>query len=76
MNLSVPALRNEGLYCWHHCNRQQGPCSWCSTKGMCCTRKPGWTDTSNGCDGTFGGQTKHECSLKGNKIRRLSILVF
>ena len=25
--------------------------------------KPGWTDTSNGCDGTFGGATSHECAL-------------
>ncbi len=32
---------------------------------MCCTQKPGWTDTSNGCDGTFGGLTRHECALKG-----------
>ncbi len=25
--------------------------------------KPEWTDTSNGCDGTFGGATSHECAL-------------
>ena len=30
---------------------------------MCCTMKPEWTDTSNGCDGTFGGATSHECAL-------------
>ena len=31
---------------------------------MCCTMKPDWTDMSNGCDGTFGGATKHECVSK------------
>ena len=51
--------------CWYHCNSQQGPCSYCGSKGMCCTRKPGYTDTTNGCDGTIGGLTRHECSLRG-----------
>ena len=59
------ALQNKGKNCWSHCNGQQGPCSWCGTEGMCCTKKPGWTDTSNGCDGTFGGLTGHKCFLKG-----------
>ena len=31
---------------------------------MCCTIMPGWTDMSNGCDGTFGGATRHECVSK------------
>ena len=58
---------NTGLDCWGHCSEQQGPCSWCGSEGMCCTKKPGWTDTSNGCDGTFGGETEHECVLKPGK---------
>ena len=54
-------LLNKGEDCWNHCSGQ-GPCSWCGSGGYCCTQKFGWTDVSNGCDGTFGGQTKHECS--------------
>merc|ERR1711997_605522 len=49
---------------WKHCKKTQGPCSWCGTKGMCCTTWAGWTDTSNGCDGTFGGSKFHTCALK------------
>ena len=57
-------LQNAGKDCWGHCSSRQGPCPWCGTKGMCCTKKPDWTDKSNGCDGTFGGATNHECVLK------------
>lgn len=57
-------IENEGKGCWDDCNAVQGPCEWCGKLGMCCTMKPGWTDTSNGCDGTFGGATSHECALK------------
>merc|ERR1711936_325906 len=57
-------IENEGKGCWDECNAVQGPCEWCGKLGMCCTMKPGWTDTSNGCDGTFGGATSHECALK------------
>ena len=35
---------------------------------MCCTTKSGWTDTSNECDGTFGGSNYHECALKPGNI--------
>merc|ERR1712141_237250 len=56
-------LMNTDKDCWNHCNKTQGPCSWCGTKGMCCTTKSGWTDTSNGCDGTFGGSNFHACAL-------------
>ena len=35
---------------------------------MCCTTKSGWTDTSNGCDGTFGGSKFHTCALKPGNI--------
>jgi len=63
-NIAEPedGLLNKGEDCWSHCSRKQGPCAWCGSGGYCCTRKFGWTDISNGCDGTFGGQTKHECS--------------
>jgi len=57
-------LENTGKDCWRKCNRQQGPCDWCGSKGFCCTKKDNWTDTSFGCDGSFGGETRHECALK------------
>jgi len=60
--ISCPAeLKNAGAECWNHCNGQQGACDWCGFKGKCCRK--GWDDTSNGCDGTFGGQGNHECAL-------------
>jgi len=55
-----------GEDCWYECGKKQGPCAWCGSEGWCCTQKSGWTDTSNGCDGTFGGVSKHECALKPN----------
>ena len=57
-------LKNSGEDCWYKCNNKQGSCLWCGTGGMCCTQKANWNDTSNGCDGTLGGQEKHECILK------------
>ena len=59
-------IKNTGIDCWYFCNKRQGPCPWCGTEGSCCTQKSGWTDISNGCDGTFGGLTRHECSMKIN----------
>ena len=56
-------LENEGKDCWIECHGLQGPCAWCGSKGFCCTKKTDWTDTSNGCDGSFGGETRHECAL-------------
>jgi len=55
-------LDNLGKDCWKKCDQRQGHCNWCGSEGFCCTSKNGWTDFSNGCDGTFGGSTRHECS--------------
>ena len=55
------ALLNAGMDCWDRCQSKQGPCSFCGT-GMCCRK--GWKDTSNGCDGTLGGEGKHVCVSK------------
>ena len=63
INSNQAGLENKGKDCWKNCNRQQGPCDWCGSMGFCCTKKNGWTDTSNGCDGSFGGETRHECAL-------------
>jgi len=60
-NCQATGLENEGENCWYKCDRRQGKCSWCGTKGYCCRKD--WA-TGNGCDGTFGGDGRHECSLK------------
>ena len=64
MILYILDIKNEGENCWYRCNEVQGPCDWCGRHGMCCTMEPGWTDMSNGCDGTFGGAARHECVSK------------
>ena len=56
-------IERESCFC--HCNNMQGSCpQWCGEDKMCCTKNPDWTDTSNGCDGTFGGEQSHECVTK------------
>jgi len=49
--MNQSAVLNEGIDCLGGCGGVQGPCTWCGT-GMCCRR--GWSDKSNGCDGTLG----------------------
>ena len=60
-------LQHTGKDCWSSCDNKQGWCPWCGSRGMCCTQKVGWTDTTNGCDGTFGGLKEHECVLNPSK---------
>ena len=61
----IPAsLENAGEDCWGGCNSQQGKCDWCGTDGWCCRKD--WI--GNGCDGTFGGQSNHQCVLKPGNI--------
>ena len=62
-SLTLAELKNKGMDWWNKCNKRQGRCDWCGSKGFCCTRRMYWSDTSNGCDGTFGGATRHECTL-------------
>ena len=71
-NTPEPEINHEGIQCWGKCNRKQGPCSWCGTKGMCCRKN--WK--GNGCDGSIGGRRRHECTKKpeAGKIFILSIL--
>jgi len=53
-------LSHAGEDCWGGCSGKQGLCSWCGT-GLCC--RYGWSDTSNGCDGTVGIEGKgHVCA--------------
>ena len=60
---------NAGKTCWYNCGGEQGKCSWCGSDGWCCRKNgnsPYWLPTAqtNGCDGTFGGPTQHQCVLK------------
>ena len=56
--VSDDGLINEGQDCWWKCCKQNGPCNWCGT-GLCCKKGV----IKNGCDGTFGGGSTHQCSL-------------
>ena len=60
----IVGVSNEGEECYEKCRNNQGPCEWCGSKGVCCTQKIGWNDTSKGCDGEIGGTTVHECVEK------------
>ena len=55
-------LENSGKNCWVKCENKQGKCDWCGKGGFCCRK--GFHDTSHGCDGSFGGDSEHECVLK------------
>ena len=57
--ISGDVLENAGQYCYPSCLRQ-GKCDWCGTEGYCCMKN--WPE-GNGCDGSFGGETRHECVL-------------
>ena len=73
-----PIFANAGKDCFQKCAKKQGPCKWCGKEGMCCSHsifanKIRWgrkkIGFKNGCDGTFGGKTRHECAVKpGNLI--------
>lgn len=50
-------LKNTGENCWPECDKTDGLCDWCGTKGGCCRKN--WV--ANGCDGTMGGRRGHRC---------------
>ena len=54
-----------GEECYSKCNEKQGKCVWCG-EGLCCRK--GFQ--GGGCDGSFGGQSNHQCVTKppGDKI--------
>merc|ERR1711865_364019 len=68
-NQNARGLKRVGEDCWDGCNNQQGPCDWCGT-GYCC--RLGWSDHSNGCDGSIGmvvtdrSEPRHVCSKAPN----------
>ena len=61
----LPPIKNKDKDCWNKCKETQGPCLWCGG-GMCCRKV--WKDTSNGCDGTFGGLKMHQCVDPQGKV--------
>ena len=64
--------KRVGNECWGNCG--QGPCEYCGSMGYCCRKNyTDITDNDNsfydgGCDGTFGGENRHECSIKPGKL--------
>ena len=54
-------VRHNGEDCWYACTNMnmanEGRCGYCGTGGMCCKKG----SRKNGCDGSFGGNSRHEC---------------
>ena len=73
LNLLADA-ENTGKDCWYECGEKQGPCEWCGSMNLCCTQKVDWTDYSNGCDGTIGGRTTHQCT-RNEYESKLALLI-
>ena len=63
---------NYGKNCWEGCDQTQGPCDWCGNESWCCRREPEYEYIGNGCDGTFGGEGKHTCSLNPGILFNIS----
>ena len=67
LSIKEPELANDGEECWENCKYKQGPCKWCGREGMCCSQASWYKPFKNGCDGTFGSETRFECVLKPKK---------
>ena len=65
IKLILVLSNHEGEECYSKCNGNQGKCEWCG-EGLCCRK--GFE--GGGCDGSFGGQSNHQCVTKppGDKI--------
>ena len=59
--ITATELKHKGKNCLKKCEKTQGRCNWCGSKGYCCRKN--WT-AGNGCDGSFGGTNQHVCALK------------
>jgi len=58
--LASSGTEHAGEDCWGGCHERQGRCSWCGN-GYCC--RLGWSDHSNGCDGSIGySHNQHMCT--------------
>ena len=69
---TTPVLKNAGQQCWWGCNKNQGPCSWCGSEGMCCRKY--WK--GNGCDGSIGGGRRHECTKKPEAGKNILFILY
>ena len=70
--LELGPLEHAGENCWNRCNTRQGKCRWCGTDGWCCSM----ASVGNGCDGTFGGENGHICTLKPGKLSSFFLYLF
>ena len=52
-------IDNSGRECWSNCNKSNGKCSWCGSKGVCCRK--GVRVVGTECDGEIGGDGHHRC---------------
>ena len=59
--ITATELKHKDEHCWDECNKIQGRCNWCGSKGYCCRKN--WK-AGNGCDGSFGGTNHHVCVMK------------
>ena len=68
-----PVIINSREDCYEKCFFEQGPCKWCGKEGLCCSQNAYYNVSNmqqmyvgfdNGCDGTFGGEKKHDCVKK------------
>ena len=58
----VANMVNEGKHCWYECEQKQGFCDFCGSELLCCRKEH--ETTTNGCDGTIGGEGNHVCVVK------------
>ena len=61
-------LRHLNADCWSKCNKQNGPCAWCGTKGMCCRR--GWEWRVNGGFASDRELTRCRSGMDGSGVER------
>ena len=68
-------IKNTNMDCWNkgQCgwtngpkgHDGQGPCEFCGSEGYCCRKESSsYWDKTNGCDGTIGGESGHQCVAK------------
>ena len=69
--IELGPLEHAGENCWNRCNSVDGKCKWCGTDGWCCSM----SSIGNGCDGTFGGENGHICTLKTGKRANFYIYI-
>ena len=72
LSQELGSLEHAGENCWNPCDTRQGKCNWCGTDGWCCSLG----SIGNGCDGSFGGENGHVCTLKPGKLSSFFLYLF